>query len=257
MGPRWRSAESTVADIKKKPTRLDTKSKPWENLVEISERHPRLAALYGMKPDLLTAERGVNEDDLHEAVAELIPRLPHVKNVLPYLTRVVFRKRLKRVQTRPAYSPLLECLSPEDPLCQEECIVSVRRAIEQLPVRERHVVRLHYLNGEACDAIARRLGWSLCAVRSVLFRARRRLADSLAYTAGDDREKRRELGSALTRPRQSGLLPCRHVVERPRHGRRAGVVVGRAADGARPPAGGGSGPADHGAKPAAAIDPAA
>lgn len=142
-------------------------------------------------PELLSAyqalrRRGVNQDDLHDAIVELIPRLPHVKNVLAYLARVTFRKRVKRgpIQLAPCHPR--KCPSPEDGLCQQESILSVRHAIEQLPLRERRVVQLYYLNGEACNAIARHLGWTPGAVRSVLFRAQKRLADSLAYTAEDD-----------------------------------------------------------------------
>ena len=55
----------------------------------------------------------------------------------------------------------------------------LRQLIEQLPERERTLVVLHYGHGYQFDEIARMTGLSTVNARTVVFRARRRLADQL------------------------------------------------------------------------------
>jgi len=131
--------------------------------------------------------RGVNEDDLHEAVVEIIPHLPDINHVLAYLARIAFRKRLKREQTQFSGSRgLYDCAAPEHELGRQESNFFVRRAVEQLPARERSIVQLYYFDGESRHAIARRLDCSLNVVGNLLFQARKRLRLSLACLAEAD-----------------------------------------------------------------------
>jgi RNA polymerase sigma-70 factor, ECF subfamily len=61
--------------------------------------------------------------------------------------------------------------------------VGLRELIEALPPRERTVVVLHYGHGYKTDEIAARVGTSPSNARSILFRARRRLAVQLREAA--------------------------------------------------------------------------
>jgi RNA polymerase sigma-70 factor (ECF subfamily) len=63
---------------------------------------------------------------------------------------------------------------------QQVVRTEVRRAVSQLPERQRMVVVLHKFDGLRCDEIARRLGCSHQAVRSLLCRAYATLRESLA-----------------------------------------------------------------------------
>ena len=57
--------------------------------------------------------------------------------------------------------------------------VGLRELIERLPPRERTVVVLHYGHGYQTDEIAAKVGTSPSNARTILFRARRRLAEQL------------------------------------------------------------------------------
>lgn len=57
--------------------------------------------------------------------------------------------------------------------------VGLRQLIERLPPRERTVTVLHYGYGYRVDDIAAMAGLSAVNVRSILFRARRRLRDQI------------------------------------------------------------------------------
>jgi RNA polymerase sigma-70 factor (ECF subfamily) len=57
--------------------------------------------------------------------------------------------------------------------------IGLRELIERLPPRERTVVVLHYGHGYQTDEIAAKVGTSPSNARTILFRARRRLAEQL------------------------------------------------------------------------------
>jgi len=57
--------------------------------------------------------------------------------------------------------------------------LGLRDLVEQLPPRERTLVVLHYAYGYQFDEIARMTGISTVNARSIVFRARRRLADQV------------------------------------------------------------------------------
>jgi RNA polymerase sigma-70 factor (ECF subfamily) len=57
--------------------------------------------------------------------------------------------------------------------------LGLRELVEQLPARERTLVVLHYGHGYRLDEIARMSGLSAINVRTIVFRARRRLASRL------------------------------------------------------------------------------
>jgi uncharacterized protein len=89
-------------------------------------------------------------------------------------------------------------LTPEDALEAAETLRLVRRAIEILPVRQREVVLMHYVEGLACQEIAALLGESTGAVRVRLHRARARLRDRLSALAPvSSDEMRKELSTMI------------------------------------------------------------
>jgi len=57
--------------------------------------------------------------------------------------------------------------------------VGLRELIERLPPRERTVIVLHYGHGYHADEIAAKVGTTASNARTILFRARRRLAEQL------------------------------------------------------------------------------
>ncbi|MCA1569689.1 MAG: RNA polymerase sigma factor [Chloroflexi bacterium] len=57
--------------------------------------------------------------------------------------------------------------------------IGLRELVERLPSRERTLVVLHYGHGYQFDEIARLTGLTSVNARSIMFRARRRLADQL------------------------------------------------------------------------------
>ncbi len=65
--------------------------------------------------------------------------------------------------------------TPEEAALSQEDTERVRRLVLQLPPRERAVVVLHYWEGMDLRTVAEALGWSLSAVKSLLYRARKRL----------------------------------------------------------------------------------
>ncbi|MGH2456404.1 MAG: RNA polymerase sigma factor, partial [Candidatus Limnocylindria bacterium] len=57
--------------------------------------------------------------------------------------------------------------------------LGLRELVERLPPRERTLVVLHYGHGYRLDEIARMTGLSAVNVRTIVFRARRRLRDQV------------------------------------------------------------------------------
>lgn len=77
-------------------------------------------------------------------------------------------------RTRDASSPDPD-EGPEEAALEADRRRAVLSALEQLPTRERLVVLLSVGRGLPADAVARRTGLSVPAVRSLLYRARRRI----------------------------------------------------------------------------------
>lgn len=61
-----------------------------------------------------------------------------------------------------------------------ESVASLRGSLADMPAALRLVLRHRYLTGLSCEEIARREGLSLVAVKTRLFRARKRLRDALS-----------------------------------------------------------------------------
>jgi RNA polymerase sigma factor (sigma-70 family) len=101
------------------------------------------------------------------------------------LARASYRNRLRRRKKSLVPLPqMLESPSEVPPSIPLETVSLLRRAIEKLPARERSVILLRYFDDGAMgpESIAERLGWSTGCVRSLLFRAQKRLARSISRT---------------------------------------------------------------------------
>jgi DNA-directed RNA polymerase specialized sigma24 family protein len=123
--------------------------------------------------------RGADEDALHDAIVEILPRLQQVNNVPAYFKRLVWQKRgLSASQTCENSQPV-ESPSPEREAIRSETILAVREGIAKLPPRERAVVEHHDFNSKKCREIAQTCGEDTSAIRGVLFRAHQRLSCSL------------------------------------------------------------------------------
>jgi RNA polymerase sigma-70 factor, ECF subfamily len=71
-----------------------------------------------------------------------------------------------------------------------ESVASLRGSISEMPAALRQVLKQRYLRGLSCDEIARREGISLVAVKTRLFRARKRLRAALDGGDGDAAQAR-------------------------------------------------------------------
>jgi RNA polymerase sigma-70 factor (ECF subfamily) len=87
-----------------------------------------------------------------------------------------------------------------------ESVASLRGSLADMPATMRHVLRQRYLRGLSCEEIAQRQGLTLVAVKTRLFRARKRLRAALS---GDD-----DIAQAPGARGSSGKKTC--VSEAPR-----------------------------------------
>jgi RNA polymerase sigma-70 factor (ECF subfamily) len=90
---------------------------------------------------------------------------------------------------------------PERAAENREIRLLIVRVIEHLPVRYRQILALRELEGMDYPHIAERMGLSISAVESLLFRARRRFTDVYDQISGEPvhapRRRRRELPPAV------------------------------------------------------------
>jgi DNA-directed RNA polymerase specialized sigma24 family protein len=180
-----------------------------------------LAPLYGMnkKDKLLEAygdlkNRGADEDALHDAIVEILPRLEQIGNIAAYFKRLVWQKRSLSTPRTFEYSQPIGNSSPEDEAIRSEAILAVHEEIAKLPPREREVVERHDFNNKKCREIALTRGENASAVRGVLFRARQRLSCSLRAWSRDDecrslQHHRKKLRTPLTYSRRTSMVNLR------------------------------------------------
>ena len=127
---------------------------------------------------LVTGSRAAAEDAVHEAVArawergDRIERLDRwVLTVALNLARNRWRKLRREIGGR--------AVDRSEPAADGES-VDLRRALRDLPDRQREVVVLYYLLDLPVAEVAELLGLSAGGVKHALFRARRSLAGALA-----------------------------------------------------------------------------
>jgi len=98
----------------------------------------------------------------------------------PWLLRIAYREFLQALRReRPLTSLELLAELPEARAADLSEAVELREVIDRLPIEEREVVVLHYLEGYHCEEIAQILGAPLGRVRHRLVEARARLRAEL------------------------------------------------------------------------------
>jgi RNA polymerase sigma-70 factor (ECF subfamily) len=98
----------------------------------------------------------------------------------PWLHRIAHREFLQALRSRRPETPLEEIAELREPQAAELAeAVELRMVLEKLPVEEREMVVLHYLEGYQYDEIARIVGAPVGRVRHRLTEARSRLQQEL------------------------------------------------------------------------------
>lgn len=128
----------------------------------------------------VTGERLASEDLLQEAFCRFLSsKLPEMNEAeqRSYVFRIaanLLRDRWRRHEERPVPENLSE---PASPPPQLESQLGLRKAFQQLKVRERQLLWLAYVEGSNHKEIAKLTGLRHTSVRLLLFRARRKLAN--------------------------------------------------------------------------------
>jgi RNA polymerase sigma-70 factor, ECF subfamily len=94
-----------------------------------------------------------------------------------WLTRIALNLCVNRHRSGRRFRDLLPRLISRSPAAPRDA--GLRELIERLPPRERTLVVLHYGHGYRFDEIARMTGLSPVNARTIVLRARRRLADQV------------------------------------------------------------------------------
>jgi len=123
-------------------------------------------------------DRGIADDAVAEAFAQLLRRGDEVRNPAAWVWTTAFRAAARELQQRRTTVPDPPD-SAHDPAMSDQRVLS---AIGQLSDRQRAAVVLHYYADRPVKEIADLLGSTTSAVSVHLFRARKNLRDLL----GDD-----------------------------------------------------------------------
>lgn len=125
-----------------------------------------------------TGDRGITDDAVAEAFAQLLRRGDEVRNPGAWVWATAFRVAARELQQRQATVPDPPD-TPYDPAMSDQRVLS---AIARLSDRQRASVVLHYYADRPVKEVADLLGSTTAAVSVHLFRARKNLRDLL----GDD-----------------------------------------------------------------------
>jgi RNA polymerase sigma-70 factor (ECF subfamily) len=127
---------------------------------------------------LVTGSRAAAEDVVHEAVARAWERGDSIERLDRWVLTVALnlaRNRWRKIR-REIGGHVFDRPVP----AEEGQAVDLRRALRDLPARQREVVVLHYLLDLPVAEVAELLGLSAGGVKHALFRARASLARVLA-----------------------------------------------------------------------------
>ena len=125
-----------------------------------------------------TGDRGITDDAVAEAFAQLLRRGDEVRNPAAWVWTAAFRVAARELQQRRATVPDPPD-TPYDAAMSDQRVLS---AIARLSDRQRASVILHYYADRPVKEVADLLGSTTAAVSVHLFRARKNLRDLL----GDD-----------------------------------------------------------------------
>ncbi len=153
---------------------------PWE--MGVDEFDARFALMRERLVQICTGFVGaaLAEDVVHDAFIRGRARRHQLRNedrFETWITRVAIRICLDRKASgRRLLDVLLGIRRPARDLGRD---AGLRELVEELPPRERTVVVLHYGHGYRLEEIAAMSGLSAVNVRTIIFRARRRLRDQV------------------------------------------------------------------------------
>lgn len=126
----------------------------------------------------------VSEDVVHDTYLRGRSRFRQLRDddvFEAWLARIAINLCMNRHRSRRTLRDLLPALVRRDRADRD---LGLRDLVERLPSRERTVVVLHYGYGYRLEEIARMSGLSSINVRTIVHRARRRLADQLHEVDG-------------------------------------------------------------------------
>jgi len=167
---------------------LGVKQTPvWEPLpvmMRVTEVQGEVEALYRSEGARLwsavrgyAGDRGIADDAVAEAFAQLLRRGGEVGNPGAWVWTTAFRVAARELQLRRSVLP-----DPPDSACDPALSDQrVLSAVAQLSDRQRAAVILHYYADRPVKEIADLLGSTAAAVSVHLFRARKHLRDLLGY----------------------------------------------------------------------------
>jgi len=151
----------------------------------LATTYPRLVA--GVA--LITGSRAAAEDAVQEALArawERSERGEQIENLAAWVTRVAMnlsRSRLRRMRVEAKHRVDVAPGPVGDGGSSSDARIDIRRALADLPRRQRETTVLRYYLGLDVGEIAAALGVNEGSVKTSLFRARQALATALGEPA--------------------------------------------------------------------------
>ena len=142
------------------------------------------------------------------------PRKP--SNWLITITHNIMRQRFRQQQARPAEVELVRDVAQQQEESSGPSMEELVRALQRIPQTQREALVLRELEGRSYDEIAETLNLTKSALETLLFRARRSLADELENAATCDRAElslSRQLDGRISRKERRRLLD--HIAECP------------------------------------------
>ena len=125
------------------------------------------------------------EDVVHDAYLRGRTRIAQLRDddlFEPWMTRIAINLCMNRHRSLRTLRDLLPALLSRRAASDRD--LGLLDLVERLPPRERTVLVLHYAYGYRLEEIARMSGLSAVNVRTIVFRARRRLADRVREADG-------------------------------------------------------------------------
>ena len=134
---------------------------------------------------LITGNRGAAEDAVQEALArawERSERGEQIENLAAWVTRVAMnlsKSRLRRMRVEARHREEIASMPAGDGGSSSDARIDIRRALADLPRRQRETTVLRYYLGLSVAEIAATLELHEGTVKTSLFRARQALAAAL------------------------------------------------------------------------------
>ena len=137
-------------------------------------------------------------------------------NWLITITHNIMRQRFRQQQARPAEVELVRDVAQQQEESSGPSMEELVRALQRIPPTQREALVLRELEGRSYDEIAETLNLTKSALETLLFRARRSLADELENAATCDRAElslSRQLDGRISRKERRRLHD--HIAECP------------------------------------------